>query len=363
VIPSAQANFNVSIGCSETATIAHFIEPNTTYIWNFGDGNYTSHTLDTFNHTYTRPGFYNITLSAYAENACSSTFNLNTFASDGNTPIANFNYAPACGNNIQFDNLTQFGSGFLWNFGDGSPVVSEYEPYHSFPAAGTYNVTLSTFKSATCMHTITLPVVAPQGWNIKLPKAKMAYYVQPCTNIITAKDSGSLESVNFKWYFNKVFVDTGAQITLPALTPGDYQIMLIADNVYCTDTTVAGIKIQEAPEALFEIIKDACSNTIVVNNLSKNANSYAWDFGDVVSAHNTATGPSASHTYASNGTYNIRLIAFNLTGCSDTIVLPITLTNANSLSKANFNYTYGLCNCECDNYIRFQNLTPGTNTY
>lgn len=363
VIPSADANFNVNIGCSETATIAHFIEPNTTYIWNFGDANYASHTLDTFNHTFTRPGFYNITLSAFAENACSSTFNLNTFASDGNTPIANFNYAPACGNNIQFDNLTQFGSGFLWNFGDGSPVVSEYEPYHSFPTAGTYNVTLSTFKSATCMHTITLPVVAPQGWNIKLPKAKMAYYVQPCSNIITAKDSGSLESENFKWYFNKVFVDTGAQITLPALTPGDYQIMLISDNVYCTDTAVAGIKIQEAPESLFEIIKNACSNTIMVNNLSKNAISYAWDFGDVGSAHNTANGPSASHTYASNGTFTMRLIAFNSTGCSDTISLPVTLTNAAAASKANFNYTYGLCNCKCDNYIRFQNLTPGTNTY
>ena len=363
VIPSAQANFTVNIGCSKTATLAHFIEPNTTYIWNFGDGKYASHTLDTFNHTFTRPGFYNITLSAYAENACSSTFNLNTYASDGNTPIANFSYDTVCGNNIQFNNLTQFGSGYLWNFGDGSPVVSEFAPYHSFPTAGTYTVTLTTNKSATCSHTISLPVSAPQGWNIKLPRAKLAYYVHPCTNEISAVDSFSLESVNFKWYLNKVFIDTGSQITVPTGGPGNYEIMLVADNFFCSDTAIAGIKIQEAPEALFEISNDACSNTIIVNNLSKNANTYMWDFGDVSATHNVKTGPSASHTYANNGTYTIRLIAFNLTGCSDTISLPVTLTKATALNKANFTYTYGLCNCECDNYIRFKNLTPGTNTY
>lgn len=363
VIPSADANFTASIGCSQTVRIGHPLDANTTYIWNFGDGNYDSHALDTFNHTYYRVGQYTISLTAYLENGCASTVQVSTYASDGNNPIANFSYVPTCGNNILFDNLTQFGSGFLWNFGDGSPVVTDFEPYHSFPTAGTYNVTLTTFKSPTCTNTITLPVVAPQGWNIKLPRAKFAYYVHPCTNAITLKDSSSLESVNFTWYVNRVLQDTGAQINIPALTPGTYEIMLVADNVFCTDTAVAGIKIQEAPEALFELTTDACSNTILVTNASKNANTFAWDFGDAASANNTASGASASHTYASNGTYTIRLIAFNLTGCSDTISLPVTLTNAAAASKANFNYTYGLCNCKCDNYIKFRNLSPGTNSY
>ena len=363
VIPSADANFTATIGCSQTVRIGHPLDANTTYIWNFGDGNYDSHALDTFNHTYYRVGQYTISLTAYLENGCASTVQVSTYASDGNNPIANFSYVPTCGNNILFDNLTQFGSGFLWNFGDGSPVVTDFEPYHSFPTAGTYNVTLTTFKSPTCTNTITLPVVAPQGWNIKLPRAKFAYYVHPCTNVITLKDSSSLESVNFTWYVNRVLQDTGAQINIPALTPGTYEIMLVADNVFCTDTAVAGIKIQEAPEALFELTTDACSNTILVTNASKNANTFAWDFGDAASANNTASGASASHTYASNGTYTIRLIAFNLTGCSDTISLPVTLTNAAAASKANFNYTYGLCNCKCDNYIKFRNLSPGTNSY
>ena len=363
VKPSADPSFNVNIGCGKTATFTHEIDSNATYIWNFGDGNFASHILDSFTHTYANTGNFNITLTTYKENGCSASTSVNKITSDGRTPVANFNYYRACGNNIQFNNLSQSASGFLWNFGDGSPVVSGVEPYHSFPTAGTYNVTLTAFNSPSCLSTITLPVVAPQGWNIRLPRAKMAYYVHPGSNTISAKDSSSVDAQNFKWYLNKIYVGSGNQINIPTGAAGIYELMMIADNVYCSDTAVAGIQIQDAPEAQFEIVSNACSNTVMVSSLSKNANRFEWNFGDSSSAYNTKFGNTASHTYSANGTYNIQLIAFNLAGYADTIVLPVIVTNANGLNKANFTYNNGLCNCRCQNLVRFKNLTPGTNTY
>ncbi|MDZ4669215.1 MAG: PKD domain-containing protein [bacterium] len=96
---------------------------------------------------------------------------------------------------------------------------------------------------------------------------------------------------------------------------------MIADNVYCSDTAIAGIYIQDAPVAGFDITTNTCSNTIMVSSNSTNANVYEWNFGELSSPFNTAFGATASHTYATNGTYNVRLIAYNLTGCADTLVI------------------------------------------
>ncbi|MDP3928788.1 MAG: PKD domain-containing protein, partial [Bacteroidota bacterium] len=363
VKPSADPRFVMTIGCGKTAILTHDIDTNVTYVWNFGDGNFASHQLDSFTHTFANPGLYNISLTTYLENGCSDSYSIGTLASDGRTPIANFSYYQACGNNIQFNNLSQWGSSFLWNFGDGTPIDSSYAPYHSFPAAGTYNVTLTVYSSPTCIHTITLPVLAPKGWNIKLPRAKMAYYVQPCTNIIVARDSLSIDATNFKWYLNSAYVGSGSSINIPTTTAGIYELMMIADNVYCSDTVIAGIHIQDAPEALFEVITNSCSNTIMVASTSKNANTFEWNFGELSSPYNTKFGSVASHTYSSNGTFNVRLIAYNMAGCADTLVIPVTVTNANSMNLANFTYNNGLCDCKCQNLVRFKNLTPGNNVY
>jgi len=363
VMPSADPNFVMTIGCGKTAYLEHAVDTNVTYVWNFGDGNYASNHLDSFIHTYANLGLYNITLTTYMENGCSDSYSIGTLASDGRIPVSNFSYYQACGNNIQFNNLSQWGSSFLWNFGDGSPIDSSYAPYHSFPYAGTFNVTLTVYSSPTCIHSITLPVVAPQGWNIKLPRARMAFDVQPCTNIIQARDSSSIDASNFKWYLNRTYVGSGSTINIPTTTAGIYELWMIADNGYCSDTAIAGIHIQDAPIAGFDVTTNSCSNTIMVSSNSTNANSYEWNFGEPSSPYNTKYGATASHTYSANGTYNVRLIAYNLTGCADTIVIPVTVSHANSMNMANFSYNNGLCNCVCQNLVRFKNLTPGNNVY
>ncbi|MCK9611409.1 MAG: M4 family metallopeptidase [Bacteroidales bacterium] len=56
--------------------------------------------------------------------------------------------------------------------------------------------------------------------------------------------------------------------------------------------------------------------TAQFNNLSINANSYLWYFGDGT----TSTLASPSHTYTSNGTFNVKLVAYGGTCGTDSII-------------------------------------------
>ncbi|HNX06656.1 MAG TPA: M14 family zinc carboxypeptidase, partial [Bacteroidales bacterium] len=67
--------------------------------------------------------------------------------------------------------------------------------------------------------------------------------------------------------------------------------------------------------------------TATFTNTSINSTGYAWNFGD----GGTSTQPNPVHTYATSGTYNVRLIASNGI-CSDTIYHNVTIAAGSSYS-------------------------------
>ncbi|OYU96499.1 MAG: hypothetical protein CFE21_08925 [Bacteroidetes bacterium B1(2017)] len=358
VLPSAVANFVVTVGCSRTAIIEADNTNSIGMLWNFGDGTYTVNNSDSFLHVYTTPGYYNIRLTTIAANGCADSSSFGVMPTNGTPPIANFTYHLACGNNIQFDNTSIGSGGYLWNFGDASAIDSNYAPYHSFPYAGTFNVSLTVYNTPTCTNTITLPVVAPQGWNIRLPKAKFTYSVEACTNIIHATSS-SVDASSYVWVLNGTVVGTGATLSTPTSAPGVYYLQLVAKNTYCSDTLEKGVLIQDRPVANFDLAASTCSNSIYVTNTSANANTYHWNFGDPTTLADTAYGSTASYNYQTNGTFTVTLFASNVAGCTDTITQGVTVTKAFNPHIANFSFDNSLCNCRCKNIVKFTNLTTG----
>lgn len=95
-------------------------------------------------------------------------------------------------------------------------------------------------------------------------------------------------------------------ITEPTITafPGNYS--LTVTDGYCKITELINISIEADITADFET---PLSNAFSVNfnNLSTNATSYFWDFGD----GNTSSEANPSHTYLIKGTYVVSLIAQN----------------------------------------------------
>lgn len=81
------------------------------------------------------------------------------------------------------------------------------------------------------------------------------------------------------------------------------------------DYTVTIIHSPVVPVPAFStVITTSCSTTVAFNNLTANANSYLWDFGD----GSTSTLEHPVHSYSSSGNYNVSLTASNPTGSAVT---------------------------------------------
>jgi len=329
--------------------------------WNMGDGGELCHDSTSFVHAYSNPGFYTVTMINVAENGCTDTLRRNININNGVLPNAAFSYAVnTCSNAIQFANASQNGSFFVWNFGDGSALDSSFNPIHGYATAGTYNVTLTAYLGAGCSHTISQTITAPQWSGIYPPKADYGYWVEPCTNKITA--TGITQNVgSHQWLWDGVPIAWGPTVQVVNPSIGGHSLSYVVSNGTCYDTIGKYFHIQDAPEAGFELTTNACSNTIMVNNASKNANSYAWNFGDPSTAADTAKGATATYTYGANGTFTVRLIASDLYGCKDTSEQSVTVTRAFNAHIANFGFDNSICNCKCQNIVKFKNLTMGSN--
>ena len=90
------------------------------------------------------------------------------------------------------------------------------------------------------------------------------------------------------------------------------------DGVGTSSNTV--VTVSPVPTATAAVASTTGFN-VTFSNTSTGATSYSWDFGDFSSS--SATAPV--HAYASNGTYNVTLIATNGT-CADTITFSTTLS-------------------------------------
>ena len=117
---------------------------------------------------------------------------------------------------------------------------------------------------------------------------------------------------------------------------GEYVLKLTAsDSVLSSESTVTitvqpvGTTINVPPVAVISANPQSGTAPLNISFNSSGSNdpdgtiaSYAWNFGD----GGTATGPTASHTYSSNGSYTARLTVTDNRGGTHSATIPITLS-------------------------------------
>jgi len=92
-------------------------------------------------------------------------------------PIADFNildlHLTTVTSGTGFDNLSAGAVAYEWNFGDGSGISNEFEPYHDFPTSepGSYEVILTAFSPEGCVAQRTKFVYVTQDYTIYVPNA------------------------------------------------------------------------------------------------------------------------------------------------------------------------------------------------
>ncbi|MEL6846613.1 MAG: PKD domain-containing protein, partial [Bacteroidota bacterium] len=114
---------------------------------------------------------------------------------------------------------------------------------------------------------------------------------------------------------------------------GDYSVQ-ITNTTGCTASDTISVALDPLPTPDFSAMGGQGANWFnwSFTNLSVDADSYVWDFGD---GGSTSTDPSPTHLYAFPGDYEVSLIATNDCG-SDTFTLTITLTNTDGLEDELF---------------------------
>ncbi|MEN9699903.1 MAG: hypothetical protein RLZZ301_1101 [Bacteroidota bacterium] len=104
----------------------------------------------------------------------------------------------------------------------------------------------------------------------------------------------------------------------------------VTDQNGCTTATGVSIQVVAPPTANATWVSSP-NNVIDFTNGSSNATAYSWDFGDGT----VGVDANPSHTYPSEGTWNVTLIASNA-GCSDTISFDV-VTSLAALAQLDFN--------------------------
>lgn len=304
--------------------------------WNFGDGviNYQQNTQ----HTYTKPGSYQVTFTVNDISGCTATktriVEVNPLpAAMFNTTVSNCANVP-----IQFDDISNTYTGFItkwnWDFGDGTTkqILHPGNPDtdHAYAIPGTYIVKLTIISSDSC--------TAERQQTILINPVPVANfdYNNTCKGIpvqfndLTQK-SGAGKLTGWSWNFGDGAsgINNTSSLQNPAhkfSKPGTYQVSLTVSAANgCSSIFVKPITITNAPLVDFDYDNTCVAESIqfspVGDVIAADVQSWSWSFGD----GSTSTLSNPLHTYYTPGNYTVSLTIVNTPGCQNSISHSISI--------------------------------------
>jgi gliding motility-associated-like protein len=353
VDPKPQMNFAItpSVPCPATSTLtftASTVPAAATYTWTWKSGGTASG--QTVTKTYTSNIADEVKLVATTSNGCTDSLSTDTIKVRrilvNITPGGFCDPDPLAG---CFPFTTTFGTELLsslpapmapcaygqyplpavswfWDFGDGTPNSTSSSPTHTYLNVGDYIVKCRVTTSNGCTDSGSRRVhvdtpVAPSFFSTPLTVCTQTPVLFVNTTVkalvdtrysFIIEDDTTITKEDTTYFYHKF------------KKPGTYTVRLNTNHRGCIDTfTRLSYIVVNPPGAKFTSnIHCSPSRTVDFTNVSINATSQTWLFGD----GNTSPSFSPSHTYAATGTYTVTLIAFNSTyGCTDTFRANVTV--------------------------------------
>jgi PKD repeat protein len=335
VFPSPTATFTVndSISCDPQFSFQFSAQMQNaiSWSWNFGDGSTSTQTNPS--HVYPDTGRYFPTLTMTSSNGCSQTVAMPTSMHVKWNPIPQISISDDSGCMPHYVALvaTHYNNAsYNWSLGNGLTRTSS-AVYYTYPDSGSYPLAITVTYDNGCQRNLSPGVITV------LPRPFFTYSMvnfQGCAPLPVQFVNNT--NANYTWLWD--FGD-GNTSTLQApihlyTTTGTYQVSLEATTVNgCKLGYPLGQKVNVfAPIANFsaDLISGCPPLLVNFSNLSVGATSWTWDFGDGT----TSTQQHPSHTYSNVGSYQVRLIAADNTGCVDTFLLPSLI----NVATATVNY-------------------------
>lgn len=343
VVASFQADFTFSYTNETSILFTATTSPNnssdTTFVWDFGDGNTGNNGIMT--HVYQKSGTYQVTLKV--------TKDKETIRLTKNITIADFRvdftYNYDSDTQVTFtDSSSVSGAGttYQWDYGDGSNSGAASNASslvtHSYANNGTFPVTLTVSQGQTALKVtknIQIQAFAPD-FSYTFTSTKPTE-----VNFTAGTIANGVNPTEYSWNFgdgSPIVTSTTVGTVKTYAQSGTYNVTLAVkrDNALVKITksvTVANF----IPDFAFAFETttpmptrvDFTAKTILNGD---NATQYAWDFGD-----GTETGFSVTHTaqhfYLKSGNYNAVLTVIrdqDTAKVSKTIAVPSFTPNFTS---------------------------------
>lgn len=329
--------------------------------WDFGDGNTSTSANPT--HSWAAPGSYTITLIANSPAGCADTLVRPAAIFVNPSPIANFgaDTTTACVAPLTV-NFTDSSTGspvtWTWDFGDGNTSALQ-NPTHTYTAPATFTISLTVMSADSCFDTFTrtnyIQIIPPVADFVGLPITGCV----PLTVNFTDNSTSVEPIVSWQWDFGDGNTSNAQNPSHTYTAIGAYTVTLIIVNAAgCTDTLVRPTYIQvgDIPIASFTAnpLTACVGEQITFTDLSTNANTWFWEFGD----GGTSTAQNPTYAYQDTGCFTVRLTVSN-NGCIDDTVITNYICISPPLAQFNLNPAVG---CAIPHTVFFtdQSILPDT---
>lgn len=338
-----------------------------TLLWDFGDGNTASGTVET--HTYNDTGTFVVSLTAFNHHNPTGCYSLmtDTIHIFLQPCISAFMmYAPSYNPlKVHFIPVAQGDVNYYyWQFGDGKTSF-EVSPVHTYTDTGMFKVCLTVSNTSWptfCTDT------SCQWIQIKVDRCKADFTweqnpVYPLKFSFTNLSTGVLNS--FFWDFGDGDTSNAIEPIHSFPAPGSYTVKLKVRNKnypdVCSDSTEKIINIPSlACTAAFSYTTDSLRPVDVsfFAEITGTPDIVMWDFGD----GSTSTELNPIHSFPDTGIYQVTLSVLNTAYqnfCSDTARHTIHLKLRH---KPRADFTFYLDSLALQpNLFRFKDLSQGQN--
>ena len=312
-----------------------------TYYWNFGNGHLdTTYSTGALNYTYNTGNVIDtFSIQLIAANECKRDTQVIKvrIAPNNIQPRININGNDLYGcapHIIAINNGTTGASSFTWNFGDGtSALVTNNSPgsvVHAFNNPGTFTIRVDITNG--CSDTTVYRSVTVYTKPAATFTTNAATYCQGDTIKV---NNTSLHANSYQWFWDDGTGSTGLNPFHIYAAPGIYTIYLRAEKtnnfgVVCYDTIVHSITVLSKPDTRLQTNIRAlnCAPFILEVAAPGIINETAqWYFYDstVTPSVITANGTNAQYTFNRPGSFYVKLIAKNSTGCTDSTIIYFTV--------------------------------------
>lgn len=245
---------------------------------------------------------------------------------NGTAPAANFTNTAFCEQTAtNFTDISTAVNGAVvnqwkWTFGNNNSSILQ-NPTNVYTTTGSYTIGFKVTTNEGCSDSISRNIVVN-----KRPSANF-YNLLSCSGLPTTFVDQSLANAasfnNWNWDFNGLGNSTNIQNpSFQFPTAGTYNVKLTVTNSnLCQDTITLPTAVKPSPTANFTFDSACGTNAINFQFLGtvlapSTITSHLWDFGDGTLE---STIRNAQKSYASPGTYSVKLTVRSSDQCSNTV--------------------------------------------